>query len=125
MSSSEARPIHLRASRIHHERDIVAFEKDTPDGFLLFLLDVDFLSLVHHYVHVLIEAHDHTFNAHLRVVEEPDLDAGLTLEIPEDLINRQRHDLLQLLVRPGRSVQREQAHFTRLVLGCIEAKFCN
>ena len=30
-----------------------------------------------------------------------------------------------MLSRPGRSVREERANFTRLVLGCIEAKFCN
>ena len=34
------------------------------------------------------------------------------------------HDALDVLGKPGGSVRGERANFTRLVLGCIEAKFC-
>ena len=34
------------------------------------------------------------------------------------------HDLADHVCPPGGSVRGERANFTRLVLGCIEAKFC-
>ena len=43
----------------------------------------------------------------------------------DQLLDHVVADEILLQVQPGGSVRGERANFTGLVLGCIEAKFCN
>ena len=66
---------------VAYERDVIALEDD-PANLLACaaLLHVDLFGLVEDRVHVLIEANDLALNAQVRILEEPDLHAGLGLE---------------------------------------------
>ena len=66
---------------IANERDVIALEYDPADLLACAaLLHVDLFGLVEDRVHVLIEANDLALNAQVRILEEPDLHAGLGLE---------------------------------------------
>ena len=66
---------------VAYERDVIALEDDSADLLACAaLLHVDLLGLVEDRVHVLIEANDLALNAQVRILEEPDLHAGLGLE---------------------------------------------
>ena len=66
---------------VAYERDVIALEDDPADLLACAaLLHVDLLGLVEDRVHVLIEANDLALNAQVRILEEPDLHAGLGLE---------------------------------------------
>ena len=66
---------------VANERDVIALEDDPADLLACAtLLHVDLFGLVEDRVHVLIEANDLALNAQVRILEEPDLHAGLGLE---------------------------------------------
>ena len=81
--SSNIDPMHatLYLPDVAYKCDVVALEDDAADlpaGPAL--LEVDFLCLVEHGVHVLVEADDLPLDAQVRVLVEPDLHSRLRLE---------------------------------------------
>ena len=93
---------------IANERDVIALEYDPADLLACAaLLHVDLFGLVEDRVHVLIEADDLALDAQVRVLEQPDLHPGLSLEelVDQELYksklslltyNRSDHEFLEL-----------------------------
>mmetsp|Transcript_74175 Transcript_74175/g.141259 ORF Transcript_74175/g.141259 Transcript_74175/m.141259 type:complete len:134 (+) Transcript_74175:102-503(+) len=85
-------------SRVHHEADVVTFQKDAANGTACPLLHLDLLSIVHNEIHVLVETQDPALDPQICLFMEPNLDPVTVLQVSEDLVDGESHDFLQLLV---------------------------
>eukprot|EP00002_Diphylleia_rotans_P003848 TRINITY_DN1272_c0_g1_i1.p1 TRINITY_DN1272_c0_g1~~TRINITY_DN1272_c0_g1_i1.p1 ORF type:complete len:121 (+),score=14.88 TRINITY_DN1272_c0_g1_i1:267-629(+) len=76
------------------QRDVVALQHDATQRLSGLLLERDFLSIIKHEVHVLIETHDDAFDAEISLLIEPNLNADFRLEHLEGDIDGLNHSLL-------------------------------
>merc|ERR1719409_2052167 len=83
---------------VHHQADVVTLQKNAADSPPSLLLHLNLFGIVDDKVHVLVEAQNSSFNSQVGLLVEPDLNARPVLQVAKDLIDRQGHDLLQLLV---------------------------
>ena len=63
----------------------------------------------------------------LELRRRPRVDVGREVVHEDDEVHAEallREEAAEVVLRPGVSVRGERANFTRIVLGCIEAKFC-
>eukprot|EP00613_Pedinella_sp_CCMP2098_P015393 CAMPEP_0171751338 /NCGR_PEP_ID=MMETSP0991-20121206/41952_2 /TAXON_ID=483369 /ORGANISM="non described non described, Strain CCMP2098" /LENGTH=155 /DNA_ID=CAMNT_0012352493 /DNA_START=198 /DNA_END=665 /DNA_ORIENTATION=- len=80
-----------------HECNCISFKEDAPDTLFCLLGIVNLGSIIQNQIHVLVEAHDATFDRHNRVVVKPDLDSCPVLQEAEDQVDRLRHDLEKII----------------------------
>lgn len=82
-----------------NQGDVLSFEQNAPDRFVGVRLHVIFGRIFQHQIHVLVEADDVTFDAHVDIFIQPNLNLGSILQISEDQIDGLHHNLLDLLRR--------------------------
>lgn len=89
----------LSTIRLHHldNSDVVAFKHDAPQRSSVHRFNVQFLSIIQHQVHVLIEADNVALNSEPHVLVEPHLHSGSVLQVSEDQVDGLHHHFLHFL----------------------------